>query len=281
MGSSCDNTRVQGDGTGSAYLTRADDSHWIGYGRITDSGAAALDLSDAGLPAHMALERGGFFVFDIPRSQWAALDGRSGDIAVLGADGRTIRSACIYVGHAPGTQLPGGGDLGDAPGQCAKLAPIVPDPIVAQARRLVTLTLTHANGPYAAGDTIAVWLAPNRGGGTCTLLGAADARPHSPGPMQCGEAPPKTGLTVGVSSGLQDGMYVNLLDGFAGAGIAHVELVGRDGPLPVAFGGGAFLAELPSSPRAGKGPGPIPGGPYRVVAYDAAGQEVDSRPLPG
>ena len=280
MGSSCDNTPVEGDGTGSAYLTRADESHWIAYGRMTDTGAAALDLSGAGLPAQVPLERGGFFLLDIPHSQWDALDGRSGDIAILGAGGRMIRSTCIYVGHAPGTKLPGGGILGDKPGECAKFAPIVPDPVLAQARRLVTLTLTHAYGRYAAGDSIAIWVAPNRSGGTCTLVGAA-AQPQGPsGPMQCGGGQPRSGLTLAVGSSLEGGVYVNLLYGFAGERITRVELVGRDGTVPVAFGGGAFLAELPSSPKVGKGPGPIPGGPYRVVGYDAAGQEVDSRPLP-
>jgi hypothetical protein len=48
----------------------------------------------------------------------------------------------------------------------------------------------------------------------------------------------------------------------------------------VSYANGAYLAELPDSPRDGKNPGPIPGGPWRVVVYDAAGKEVKSQLLP-
>jgi hypothetical protein len=286
LGSSCDSTPVTDDGAGSAYMTRADDTHWIAYGRITDGDAAAVDLSGAGLPAHIELERGGFFLFDIPRDRWAALDGTHGDMAIVDSSGRTIRKACIYVGSRPGQATSGGGTLGDAPGTCAGMAPIVPRPEFEKAERLVSITLTRPVGILQAGTTVALWSMPNRGGGTCTFLAPAGEKPTQPGGGQC------TGkdsgfwplpVTAGVSSSLHGDEYVNLATGFVepGTGVAKVELVGADRTVTAAFGGDAFLAELPPAPKVGMRPGAIPGGPYRVVAYDAAGNEVASEKLPG
>ena len=67
-----------------------------------------------------------------------------------------------------------------------------------------------------------------------------------------------------------------------GSGIARVELESADGLIvQTAFGNDAFLAELPDAPRAGKRLGPIPGGPYVAVGYDAQGTRVASAPVPG
>jgi hypothetical protein len=281
MGSSC--TTV----SDSEYRTRADDSHWIGYGRILDANAASLDLSGAGLASHVPLERGGFFLFDIPQDRWAALDGRSGDIAILDPAGKPIRRTCIYVGNAPGTDFPGGGGLGDHLGQCADMAPILPRPELDRARKLVSLTLTHPFSIYEAGDTISVWTAPNRGGGSCTFLASSDTAPTATATNGIGctgkDVPlPADALLPGVSFSLAGGEYATFVQGSAGSDVARVELLGADGAtVPVALGGGAFLAELPATPKVGKEPGQIPGGPYRVVGYDAAGKEVAARNLQG
>lgn len=274
MGSSCSTD------SSSEYMTRADDAHWIGYGRILDASAAALDLSGAGLGSHVPLERGGFFLFDIPPSQWKALDGRSGDISILDASGKTIREACVYVGTAPGSPYAGGGALGDEPGTCSKLKPIIPAPELNKAKRLVSLTLTHDQGFYKAGDTIALWTAPNRGGGICWFLSTAATAAHEGG-ASCGSTAPS--YSPGVGSALVHGdHYANLVQGFVDPRLAaaKVELVGSAGTLPVSFANGAYLAELPDSPRAGKNPGPIPGGPWRVVIYDSAGKQVEAARLP-
>ena len=67
-----------------------------------------------------------------------------------------------------------------------------------------------------------------------------------------------------------------------GSGIARVELESADGHIvPTAFGNDAFLAELPDAPRAGKGSGPVPGGPYTAIGYDTHGNEVTSTLVPG
>ena len=67
-----------------------------------------------------------------------------------------------------------------------------------------------------------------------------------------------------------------------GSGIACVELESVGGHIvPTASGNDAFLAELPDAPRAGKRPGPVPGGPYTAIGYDTHGNEVTSTPVPG
>lgn len=274
MGTSC-STESE-----SEYMTRADDSHWIAYGRILDEHAAALDLAGAGLPAHVPLERGGFFLFDIPRSEWKSLDARSGDIAILDANGKTLRRACVFVGLAPGSPYAGDGSLGDEPGTCARLRPIVPDPELDKARRLVALTLAHDQGAYHAGDTIALWTAPNRGGGTCWFLAGGASALHQGG-ASCGSASAPS-YSPSLGSTLVGDHYANLVEGFVDPTLdaERVELVGASATLPVSFANGAYLAELPDSPRAGKGPGVVPGGPWRVAVYDASGREVKSVRLP-
>jgi hypothetical protein len=274
MGTSC---TTQSD---SEYQSRADDTHWIGYGRILDAHAAVLDMSGAGLPARVQLERGGFFLFDIPRSQWDAVDGRSGDISILDEHGRTIRSTCVFVGFAPGSQMAGDGGLGDKPGACAGLRPIVSAPELERATRVVSLTLAHDQGAYDAGDAIALWTAPNRGGGVCWFMSTSATAAHTGG-ASCASSPtPPSG--PGVSSTLVDGHYANLVAGFVdpALGVAKVELVGASETLPVAFADNAVLGELPDAPKAGKEPGPIPGGPWRLVYLDASGREVSSQVLP-
>lgn len=273
MGTSC---TTKSD---SEFMTRADDTHWIGYGRILDDGAAALDMSGAGLPADVPLEHGGFFAFDIPRSEWHSLDGRTGDISILAADGSALRRACVFVGFAPGSSTAGDGSLGDAPGTCNALKPLVSKPELDKAKELVLLTLTHDQGIDRAGDTIALWTAPNRGGGTCWFMRTAGAA-HEGG-YSCGSSPTPP-ESPGLSSTLVGDHYANLVEGFVdpALGAVKAQLVGASRTLPVSFANGAVLAELPDSPRAGKEPGPVPGGPWRLVLYDAAGQEVKSQVLP-
>jgi len=285
MGSSCDSTPVRDDGTGSAYRTRADDSHWIAYGRITDAGAAALDLSGVGL-GRVPLLRGGFYLLDVPRAKWDALDKRHGDVSILDGGGATIRRACVYVGIAPGSRWAGGGELGE-PGGCDEPSPEDYEPELAKAHQVVALTLTRAFGALDAGETIAVWQAPNPLGGTCTFEAPAGTRPQQMGGGQCAGPDEWRGgplLRVGRESTLHDGSYDNLLAGAVrpGSGVVRVAVVAADGrATDAALGGDVFLAELPPSAKVGKRPGPVPGAPYRVIAYDAAGKEVADAEVPG
>jgi hypothetical protein len=86
------------------------------------------------------------------------------------------------------------------------------------------------------------------------------------------------------SAGLVNGdHYANLATGFVDphSSIVRISVESPAGAKDVAFAGGAYIAELPNSPRAGRGPGPIPGGPYTIVGYDASGARVAAVTLSG
>ena len=75
---------------------------WILYGRVIDQGAASLDLRGVGLGEPVPLERGGFFLLELPQTQWAALDNRHGLAVILDASGHLLRTGCAWLGPAPG-----------------------------------------------------------------------------------------------------------------------------------------------------------------------------------
>lgn len=267
---------------------------WILYGRLMDDGAASLDLRGIGLGEPVPLARGGFFLLELPRTRWATLDNRHGPVTVLDAGGGVLRTGCAWLGPAPGRYGSGErwGTLGDQPGSCDRT---VPPPLVIEiddAVSLVETTLMHQQGIYRPGDRIAMWRAPTTHGETCYFLALADV--HLTGPdganpantMTCGSAawPSQSPIQVEASKGLVGDRYTVLVTGRVqpGSGIVRVELKGATGnPGEAAFGNDAFVAELPDAPRAGKGPGSIPGGPYVAVGYDAQGQRVAAAPVPG
>jgi hypothetical protein len=75
---------------------------WIVYGRITDPGAAALDLSEAaGVPFKVAVQRGGFFLGNVPRSRWNELSGQAGKGKIVDASGEILRTGCVNWGPSP------------------------------------------------------------------------------------------------------------------------------------------------------------------------------------
>ncbi len=264
--------------------------HWIAYGRILDPLAATLDLSALGLTQPVLLERGGFFLFDVPRSKWVALDDRHGATRVLDSSGRVVSTGCVWLGPAPGAYGSGNrwGALGGPGDSCDQH---VPPPIVvevAKARKLVELTLTDADGMYKAGDTIAFWQAPSTDGQTCFMLGLAGERPAADTPADC-RAPGQRWsasrpIDGGSSSALVNGdHYANMATGFVDpkSSIVRISLESPAGSKDVAFADGAYIAELPNSPRAGRGPGAIPGGPYTIVGYDASGTRVAAVAMSG
>ena len=267
---------------------------WILYGRVMESGAASLDLRSLGLAEAVPLARGGFFLLELPPARWAALDDRHGPAKILDTGGRVLRTGCAWLGPAPGRYGSGNrwGMLGDDPDSCDQT---VPPPVVIEtdhAVKLVETTLTHPLGIYRPGDRIAMWRAPTSHGNTCFFIGLADVRPTPPGGANpagagtCGAAtwPSQSPIQVGASKSLAGDRYTVLVTGRVepGSGIVRVELEGTTGgQVDTAFGNGAFLAELPDAPRAGKRPGPVPGAPYTAVGYDTHGNEVASAPVPG
>jgi hypothetical protein len=267
---------------------------WILYGRVINDGAASLDLRGVGLAEPVPLKRGGFFLVDLPQTEWATLDNRHGPAAILDAGGRVLRTGCAWLGPAPGRYGSGNrwGMLGDHPDSCDQS---VPPPVVIDTHhtvRLVEITLTHPQGIYRPGDRIAMWRAPTTHGDTCFFIGLANVRPTShrganpAGAGTCGSAawPSPSAIQVSAGLSLTGDRYTVLVTGRVkpGSGIARVELESADGPIvPTAFGNDAFLAELPDAPRAGKGSGPVPGGPYTAIGYDTHGNEVTSTLVPG
>jgi hypothetical protein len=267
---------------------------WILYGRVIDDGAASLDLRGVGLAEPVPLARGGFFLLELPQTRWAALDNRHGRASVLDVGGRVLRTGCAWLGPAPGSYGSGNrwGMLGDDPDSCEQT---VPPPVVIDtehAFKLVETTLTHRQGIYRPGDRIAMWRASTTRGDTCFFIGLADVRPtpsdgaNPAGAGTCGSATWASQGPIQVSAGesLAGDRYTVLVTGRVepGSGIARVELESASGRVvQTAFGNDAFIAELPGAPRAGKRPGPVPGGPYTAVGYDTHGNKVASTPVPG
>ena len=156
---------------------------WILYGRVIDDDAASLDLRGVGLAEPVPLERGGFFLLELPQTAWATLDNRHGPAAILDAGGRILRTGCAWLGPAPGSYGSGNrwGMFGDNPDSCNQT---VPPPVVIDtdhAVKLVETTLAHRQGIYGPGDRIAMWRAPTTHGETCFFIGLGDVRPTSHG----------------------------------------------------------------------------------------------------
>ena len=182
--------------------------------------------------------------------------------------------------------------LGDSPDACDQT---VPAPVVIDLEhsvKLVTTTLTRPYSIYQAGDRVAIWRGPTTAGQTCYFIALADApltplggaNPANAWACGTGTWPSQTPIQVETGNGLAGGRYTVLVTGGVkpGSGIARVELESASGRVvQTAFGNGAFLAELPGAPRAGKRPGPIPGGPYTAIGYDTRGNKVASTPVPG
>jgi hypothetical protein len=111
-------------------------------------------------------------------------------------------------------------------------------------------------------------------------MSTADDPAHQGG-ASCADVPAPS-YSPELGSGLVDGHYANLVQGFVDPKLDAVtaELVGAGETLPVSLANGAYLAELPDSPKVGNEPGPVPGGPWRLVLFDAAGRRVGSDLLP-
>jgi hypothetical protein len=263
---------------------------WILYGRITDSRARVLDLSEAaGVPLRVELTSGGFFLANVPKERWPALANTAGSGRILDAEGDILRTGCVNWGPSPHSRGAGGGRPGfwsEGAGPCrARPLPTRPTPLFEQADKLVEMTLREKSGIWEAGTKIAVWRTPTREGGECLYVASATSPggqirglPVLPGGGVCrldGPVPaPAQPLTAqpSWSSEGRDG-YSVVINGQVKAAERTTRVVlrtpAREEELP--YGNGFYLAQLPNSAASGRLP---PGGPYTVVAYDAHGREV-------
>jgi hypothetical protein len=258
---------------------------WIVYGRVTDEGAAELDLGAFRAP----VQPGGFVLANVPQGQWAQLANTANKGRILSAAGATLGAGCVDWGPSPDSAGAGSTRWGlwsVAREPCRPRPRLIGPPILdrSKAEKLVELTLTADFSIWKAGTTIALWKVPAKGGWECVFEGSLfPAEWPSGGPPGAGgcrapgqqPAPPSdhafestsfAGGPAGVISG-----HVN-----PASGIARVELHEASGSQTLPFANGYFLGQLPPGGKMGELP---PGGPFTVVGYDAAGKEVASYEL--
>jgi hypothetical protein len=256
---------------------------WIVYGRITDPDAAALDLSEAaGVPFKVPLQRGGFFLANVPGSRWAELSGQAGPGSIVSAAGETLRRGCVDWGpspHHPGAGLTRYSFWREDDSPCRpQEVPMRPRIDLDRAQKLVELTLRSDFSIWKTGTVVAMWRAPALDGGECVYVAAAAPRPsgvstHMPGGGVCGPPAGRRARSpfgpINVSLSDPGG----LISGAAalGSGIVRVELRSGSASTELPFSNGYFLGQLPEGGSPGKLP---PGGPYAVVGYNAADREI-------
>jgi hypothetical protein len=257
---------------------------WIIYGRIVDPEAATLDLSKAaGVTFEVPLQRGGFFLANVPEERWAELSGRAGEGRILDDSGETFRTGCVNWGPAPHRT---GAGLARYP-FWTEDDPCRPRPFpgrpridLDKAQRLVAVTLSSDFSIWDEGTTVAVWRAPTLDGRECVYVAPASPRPSGvsnsmPGGGVCGglagKRPPSRGPFGPIQVSDPGGLVSGVVE--PASGIVRVELHSASESKVIPFANGYFLGQFPEGGSPGERP---PGGPRTVVGYDAAGKQVAS-----
>jgi hypothetical protein len=279
-----------GDDDRAVSATRAaaggEPAHWIVYGRITDPRAEKIDLGRLSLD----LARGGFFLGNVPEDEWPALSGTANAGQIVGRSGTVLRHGCVDWGPAPGATGAAGGESpvplwtdAEAGATCRAQLPPTPATVdLARATKLFDVTLTAPYSIWKAGEKISFEAAPASDGTTCMVA----VGPGLPG-TGCGSvrvAPSgaqRAAIDVGLGAQLAHehgrAFYAWAISGSVDPdrGIAKLEVRSGSTVTPVTFGGGFFFAQLhETTPGPVKGTVPLPPGPWEVVGYDAAGNEV-------
>jgi hypothetical protein len=268
---------------------------WIVYGRITHPDAAALDLGAFTVP----LRPGGFFLANVPEDRWKRLANTAGEGKIVDSSGATLRTGCVNWTPSPPDPAAGLSRYSfwsEAPGPCRpRPIPSFPTPDLSRAEKLVETTLRERFSLWEPGTGVALWRAPTFEGGECVYLWlaaptpedvSAAARPDRgmPGGGICTNSPRSTPpnpepFMTGMSwNSLHDGTYSVMLKGQVAPrlGTVRVALLTETGESAVPFDHGHYLTQLANSNASGALP---PGGPYTLVAYDAAGKEVATQDL--
>jgi hypothetical protein len=266
-----------------AYARPAPDPRWIVYGRFTDERATTLDLSDAvGASLEVTLQPGGFFIADLPKNRWSALDMGAGPADVLDSKGKTLASVCLSFGPSPAS-TEAGQTRWPSPlstGACVATTPIPMAPVLSKARKLIEMRLQYDHGTFAAGTNIALYVTPDRGSdATCRVIAAVpmptDGRP---GGAQFCAATKQTSaqhpLNVTSSAELDRGRFDHFVSGEVDPSLdaVRVEVQSDAATTVLAFANDNFIGELaPTDSTQIRG--------AFVVAYDAAGNEVARQKL--
>jgi hypothetical protein len=266
-----------------AYARPAPDPRWIIYGRFTDERAATLDMSDAvGASLRVTLQPGGFFIAELPKDRWSALDNGAGSAVVLDSNGKTLASVCLNFGPSP-SSADAGQTRWASPlnaGGCVSTKPIPMAPVLSKARKLVELKLHYDHGTFTAGTTIALYVSPNRGSDTtCRVIAPVpmptDGRPGGAG--SCGATKQTSAqhpLNVMSSSALDHGNYDHLVTGQVDPSLdaVRVEVQVDGATTALALANDNFIGELaPTDSTRIKD--------AFVVAYNTAGTEVARQKL--
>ena len=264
-------------------------ARWIVYGRITDPRAERLDLGALTID----LTPGGFFLAEVPEAKWQTLSGSANRGAIIGSAGSVLRHGCVSWGASPsasaGAEGSSHGNLwsessGGAcrPEQIPQAATID----LAHARKLFDVTLTQNYSIWKAGQTVSFAAAPASDGTTCVVV-VFPQPPFTPAQGCHGTTVRAVGsarraIDVGLGAQLaheSDGTpyYAWEISGSTDPAkrITKLELRSSTGTTAVALGDGFFFAQLPETttgPRVGTVP--LPPGPWLLVGYDAAGNEV-------
>jgi hypothetical protein len=147
-------------------------------------------------------------------------------------------------------------------------------PETAKAHVLVQARLRYDGYGLTAGSVIALWQAPNSGGGSCLLFGAL--RKGAPPRGECEQRPGGPVYIdghpidiAGGSSELSHGVYNHLVAGSVDpkSGIVRVVLERETGSMTLAFAHGWFLGDTAPTKTVS-----VPNA--YIVGYDAFGHEV-------
>lgn len=180
------------------------------------------------------------------------------------------------------------GDVGNLANYASKSSVAQPSssPDLSRASKLVSTTLK-------TGEQLAVWQAPNAGGGQCvfvdktrettesatptTITGAGECSSARPSQKWMNkEGPVSTNIDWGKSSA-DDSSYEVIIEGRVDISrVASLAVVSPEGASPLSLAHGYFIGALPSSSAAGK---LASDGPYLLVAYGRDGAEVSRQDL--
>lgn len=205
----------------------------------------------------------------------------------------TSRSAVIMI-VAAALVIPALGvagklaDIGDLANYASKNSVAQPSsaPDLSRASKLVSTTLK-------TGEQLAVWQAPNAGGGQCIFVDKASETTASATPTtitgagECSSATPlqkwmnkdspvSTNIDWAKTAG-GDSSFEVIIEGTVDVSrVASLAVVSPDGASPLALSHGYFIGALPPSTAAGK---LAPDGPYLLVAYGRKGAEISRQDL--
>lgn len=279
----------RGDDDRTVSVTRAahdgEPAVWIVYGRITDPRAARIDLGAFTLD----LAPGGFFLDEVPQTQWSRLSGSATHGAILDGAGAVLRRGCVDWALAPGAAAADGEYpvplwSDSSGGTCTPRTPAAPPTVeLDKARKAFDVTLTQDYSLWKSGETLTFEVAPRSDGSMCLVasgpqrsLGFTNGCSASSGGASK-ERPIDAALGAQLTHAGGEAVYAWDLSGSVapGAGIARLELRSDTTTTPVTFGDGFFFAQLPAtSPGPQQGTVSLPSGQWLLVGLDAAGNEV-------